>query len=85
MPHEEIRTLLTFAEIGIIDLVEGYREPKRFDTNIEKYHHFRYLNCNKVIDIYDNSAPWQSDNSCLRYRQKNNLFKSKAVLEGIRG
>lgn len=45
------RTLMTFKEIGIIDIVEGYGEPRRFDTNIRPHHHFRCLNCNKIIDI----------------------------------
>jgi Fur family peroxide stress response transcriptional regulator len=45
------RTLLTFAEIGIVSAVEGYGEPKRFDPNTELHHHFRCIKCNKIIDI----------------------------------
>lgn len=45
------RTLLTFAEIGIVSTVEGYGEPKRFDPNTELHHHFRCIKCNKIIDF----------------------------------
>ena len=45
------RTLLTFAEIGIVSAVEGYGEPKRFDPNTELHHHFRCIKCNKIIDF----------------------------------
>ena len=47
------RTLLTFAKIGLTKAVEGYGEPKRFDSNIEPHHHFRCLGCGCIEDIYN--------------------------------
>ena len=75
------RALLTFSEIGIVDVVEGYGEPKRFDTNVGRHHHFRCLNCNKIIDIYgdyfdDLVVPEELS-------EKYNLIKTKVILEGI--
>ena len=45
------RTLLSFSEIGIADVVEGYGEPKRFDPNINTHHHFRCMKCGKIKDL----------------------------------
>jgi Fur family peroxide stress response transcriptional regulator len=49
------RTLLTFNEIGVVTLVEGYGEPKRFDPDTESHHHFRCIRCNNIIDIHHKS------------------------------
>jgi Fur family peroxide stress response transcriptional regulator len=46
------RTLLTFAEIGLIDVVEGYGDPRRFDLNLEHHHHFYCMNCRKITDLF---------------------------------
>ncbi len=45
------RTLLTFSKIGIVNIVEGYGEPRRFDPDIENHHHFRCINCDSIIDF----------------------------------
>jgi Fur family peroxide stress response transcriptional regulator len=47
------RTLLTFARIQIIDVVEGQGDPRRFDPNLETHHHFYCLSCNTIIDFHD--------------------------------
>ncbi len=47
------RTLLTFANIGIIDVVEGEGDPRRFDPNLKKHHHFYCINCRKIFDIFN--------------------------------
>lgn len=49
------RTVLTFAEIGVVSTVEGYGEPKRFDPNTDLHHHFRCIKCNKIIDFQHKS------------------------------
>lgn len=45
------RTLLTFHNIGLISVVEGYGEPRRFDPDIENHHHFRCVKCNTIVDF----------------------------------
>jgi Fur family peroxide stress response transcriptional regulator len=45
------RTLLTFSKIGIINMVEGYGDPRRFDPDIENHHHFRCIKCNTIVDF----------------------------------
>jgi len=46
------RTLLTFYKIGVAGLVEGTGNPKRFDGNLDKHHHFQCVKCKKIVDIY---------------------------------
>jgi Fur family peroxide stress response transcriptional regulator len=49
------RTLLTFAEIGVISMVESYSLSRRFDSLTEKHHHFHCVKCGQIIDILDSS------------------------------
>ena len=52
------RTLLTFTEIGVLDVVEIFSGAKRFDTDVTPHHHLHCMRCGKVYDfhsaIYDN-------------------------------
>ncbi len=74
------RTLLTFSEIGIVNIVEGYGEPRRYDPNIENHHHFRCVKCNTIIDFdyksYDNIEVPEKINKKFVVRNK------KVLLEG---
>jgi Fur family peroxide stress response transcriptional regulator len=45
------RTLLTFADIGIVDIVEGYGGPRRFDPDCSPHHHFHCLRCGRITDF----------------------------------
>ncbi len=47
------RTLITFARIQMIDVVEGQGDPRRFDPNREDHHHFYCLSCNTIFDFHD--------------------------------
>jgi Fur family peroxide stress response transcriptional regulator len=75
------RTLLTFAEIGIISVVEGYGQPKRFDPNIESHHHFRCVRCNSIIDFYDKSYDQMKVPKDIL--KKFTVLNKKVVLEGL--
>jgi Fur family peroxide stress response transcriptional regulator len=46
------RTLLTYAETGIVDVVEIFGGAKRFDPNINNHHHLHCTQCGKVFDFY---------------------------------
>ena len=75
------RTLLSFSELGIIRLVEGYGEKRRFDPHTKNHHHLRCLKCNAIIDFYNKSY----DNIPVP-QELNKQFKvlnKKVVLEGI--
>ena len=45
------RTLLTFAAIGLVDMVEVFGGPKRFDPNIDDHHHLHCVGCGRIIDF----------------------------------
>jgi Fur family transcriptional regulator, peroxide stress response regulator len=52
------RTLLTFTEIGVLDVVEIFSGAKRFDTDLTPHHHLHCLKCGNVYgfhsETYDN-------------------------------
>jgi len=45
------RTLLTFADIGVVDVVEVFGGPKRFDPDIDDHHHLHCMACGTIIDF----------------------------------
>lgn len=75
------RTLLSFSEIGILHIVEGYGEPKRFDPDVKSHHHFRCVKCNRIIDFYNRSY----NNLKIPKDIKNQhiIISKKVVLDGI--
>ena len=75
------RTLSTFAEIGVANVVEGYGEAKRYDPDTTAHHHFRCRRCNKILDFhnrrYDNLPVPKS------FRRGFDVMNIKVVLEGL--
>ncbi len=49
------RTLLTFADIGVIDTVESYSVSRRYDTVTTPHHHAHCVRCGRIIDFVDPS------------------------------
>jgi Fur family transcriptional regulator, peroxide stress response regulator len=47
------RSLLSFVDLGLLKVVEGYGRPKRFDPDTDSHHHFQCIKCNKIIDFFD--------------------------------
>ena len=45
------RTLLTFAAIGVVDVVEVFGGPKRFDPDVSDHHHLHCVSCGQIIDF----------------------------------
>ncbi len=54
------RTLMNFADLGIIRRVESRDSSRRFDADVSLHHHFECVRCGSIIDIhsdlYDNLA-----------------------------
>lgn len=46
------RNLLDFVGAGLIAVVEGSGEAKRFDAEKRLHHHFRCISCGKIYDIF---------------------------------
>ncbi len=75
------RTLLSFTEIGIVNLVEGTGEQKRFEPNLHQHHHFRCIKCYTIYD-FENDA--YNDIAVPEVVQKQGVVINKrVVLEGI--
>ena len=45
------RTLLSLAEIGLIDVVKSPGGARRFDPNPDSHHHLHCVKCGKIIDF----------------------------------
>jgi Fur family peroxide stress response transcriptional regulator len=75
------RTLLTFSEIGVAHIVEGYGQPKRYDPDVKTHHHFRCTQCNRIIDFHNKTF----DNISVpgEIRRHFTVFSKKVVLEGL--
>jgi Fur family peroxide stress response transcriptional regulator len=75
------RTVLTFARIGVINVVEGYGDSKRFDPDIDDHHHFRCIKCNSIIDFHDKSY----DNLKVPEKIKDQftVIRKKVCIEGV--
>lgn len=75
------RTLNTFAKIGIVHVVEGSGQPKRYDPDIEAHHHFRCLRCDRIVDFHhaeidDITVPEEIEKQFL-------VVRKRIVLEGL--
>jgi Fur family peroxide stress response transcriptional regulator len=75
------RTLLTFAQIGIANIVEGYGQPKRYDPDMNTHHHFRCIQCNSIIDFHNK----EFDNLTVpeEINKEFTVINKKVVLEGL--
>ena len=79
-PDTVNRTLVTFARIGLIDTVEGYGEVRRFDPKTQRHHHFRCLNCGKIIDF--EYEPYNAISIPESMEKTLTVLKKKVLLEG---
>lgn len=75
------RTLATFSEMGLIHVVEGYGEAKRYDPDVADHHHFRCRRCGRIIDFQD--AGFDDLQIPDTIRNKYEVSNIKVVLEGI--
>ena len=46
------RTLLSLAKAGVVFIVEGSGDVKRFDGNLETHQHFKCIKCKRIIDFH---------------------------------
>ncbi len=45
------RTLLTFASIGLISIVESTSGVRRFDPDMKSHHHMHCIRCGRIFDF----------------------------------
>jgi len=75
------RTLLTFSEIGLVDLVEGQGGPRRFDPNRAEHHHFHCIKCGRIVDVFEKGYDELEIPASLKKRFK--ILNKRVVLNGI--
>lgn len=75
------RTLLTFTEAGLLDIVEGYSGQKRFEPNLNPHHHLRCLKCGGITD-FANKA-YDSIKVPGNLEKGFRVLSKKVVLEGV--
>ncbi len=75
------RTLLTFAEIGLVDIVEGYGSARRYDPNLDVHHHFHCIKCGAIVDFQ--SVSYDKLKVPPKIRRAFTILNKKVVLNGI--
>ena len=75
------RTMLTFAEIGMVDLVEVYGGAKRFDPNVTNHHHLHCVSCGKILDFHNHE--YNNLEIPDHVPQGFKVLTSRVVLKGI--
>jgi Fur family peroxide stress response transcriptional regulator len=75
------RTLLSFAGMGLVKVVEGRGSPKRFDPDTENHHHFQCVKCNAIIDFHNKVYDQLEIPEEIKGRLI--VLNKKVVLEGI--
>jgi Fur family peroxide stress response transcriptional regulator len=75
------RTLLSFSEIGIVNLVEGYGKKMRFEPNLHSHHHFICMKCHAIIDFHNDA--YNSIEVPDELKKQFQVLSKRVVLEGI--
>ena len=75
------RTLLMFAEIGLIDVVSTKGGPRRFDPDKDHHHHFHCIQCGEIIDFYCD----EFDNLGIpdHFQEDFTVYTQRVVLNGV--
>ncbi len=75
------RTLSTFAEIGVVDVVETFGGPRRFDPDISDHHHLHCMACGRIIDFeYEGYARLEVPNAIASTFK---VISRRVVLKGL--
>jgi Fur family peroxide stress response transcriptional regulator len=75
------RTLITFSEIGMIDIIEGFTQRRRFDSDTTNHHHFHCVKCDSIIDFYDDIFnDWEIPPHIQR---QHIIYGKRVVLKGL--
>jgi Fur family peroxide stress response transcriptional regulator len=75
------RTLSTFSKIGLIKVVEGYGQAKRFDPDLGLHHHFRCVRCGRIIDFHN--TDYDAIAVPADIARRFTVTSKKVVLEGL--
>jgi Fur family peroxide stress response transcriptional regulator len=75
------RTLLTFAEIGLVEVVQTKGASRRFDAILDSHHHFNCVGCGKIIDFHHEA--YDSLKVPEHFQDECTVFAKRVVLTGL--
>jgi len=75
------RTLLTFVDIGVLDIVEVFGGPKRFDTDVGVHHHLHCMACGRIIDFENEDYTHLEVPTAIAGKFK--VISKRVVLKGL--
>jgi len=75
------RNLISFFEAGLIDSVEVYGGPRRFEPILDPHHHFRCTVCGRLVDFH--SFYYDSLSVPDEIKREFNVEKIRITLEGV--
>jgi Fur family peroxide stress response transcriptional regulator len=75
------RTLLTFASVGLVDIVKGRSGPRRFDPNTDSHHHIYCVDCGEIVDFYNEEYDDLKIPDDIQ--QEYDIVSKRVVLKGI--
>lgn len=75
------RTLIAFAQSGMIKITEGQGGAKRYDPMTEPHHHFHCVRCNRIIDFVEKK--YDKIKLPENITEKHQVLSQRIVLDGI--
>ena len=75
------RTLLTFVEIGLVDVIPTKGGPRRFDPDMENHHHFHCIQCGEIVDFY--SDEFDKLGIPDRFQDGFKVYTKRVILNGV--
>jgi len=75
------RTLQTFSQIGLAEVVPTGGGAKRFDNTYKKHHHFLCVECKNIIDFESNEL--ENIKLPREFGKNHTVLRKELYLEGI--
>ncbi|MBF0587070.1 transcriptional repressor [Prosthecochloris sp. N3] len=75
------RTLLTFADIGVVETVESHSGVRRYETDLAPHHHLHCVKCGEIIDFCDSGL--DEVEVPARIREEYHVLGKRVVIRGI--
>ena len=75
------QTLLTFSKVGIVEIVEGFGNPRRYDPNLRTHHHVHCVKCGGILDF--NNPQYDKLQAPQNIKRQYDSLALKVILSGI--
>ena len=75
------RTLIAFAQNGVVKIAEWQGGAKRYDPITEPHHHFHCIKCNRIIDF--TNKEYDGIKLPENITEKHQVLSQRIVLDGV--